>query len=159
MIPQVLTAALAEPRPINRETWLTHAAILLRPWFAARGYEIPLRLRLGVGALGVSRRTLGVLYPERDQEGFLHITISPFIDDPVTVVLVLVHELIHAILPSDEVHGARFRTAAARLGLQPPYTLVRAGPELTREVTRLVGRLGRYPHRAPLAAGAVFSLR
>jgi hypothetical protein len=159
VIPQTLRQAPdADERPWSREAWLTSAAVLLRPWFSARGYEIPLRLRVGVGALGLSQRILGVLYPERDAEGFRHITISPFIDDPATVALVLVHELIHAVLPAEELHGPRFQAAALALGLRAPFTTICASDELRAHVEGLVRKLGRYPHRAPLAQGAVFSL-
>lgn len=159
MIPQSLQPERSPATVANREAWLTDAAVLLRPWFSARGYEIPLRLRIGVGALGLSRRTLGVFYPQADTDGFRHITLSPFIDDSNTVVLVLVHELIHAILPAEELHGAAFRAAAVALGLTPPFAMIQAGEDLKGEVDRIVRRLGRFPHRAPLATGAIFSVR
>lgn len=158
MIPQVLEPP-SDHRIANREEWLTLAAVALRPWFAARGYEIPLRLRVGVGALSVSRRTLAVFYPQADMDGFRHITISPFIDDPATVVLVVAHELIHAILPVEELHGPRFQAAARAIGLRPPFTTIQAEPELMAHVQGVVRRIGRYPHRAPLPQGGVFSVR
>lgn len=134
-------------RTQNREQWLTHLAILLRPWFSAQGYEIPLRIRLGVGALSISRHRLGVCFPI-DRDGFQHITISPFIDDPVTVAAVLVHELIHAILPADEVHGVRFARAARALGLEGRLTTVTPSPRLRSHLEQLLRRVGPYPHRA-----------
>lgn len=134
-------------RTQSREQWLTYVAILLRPWFSARGYEIPLRVRLGVGALSLTRRIVGACYPA-DSDGFQHITISPFIDDPVMVAAVLVHELIHAILPSNEAHGRRFVAAAMALGLEGPMTSVTPGPDLHRHLRQIVSRVGPYPHRA-----------
>ncbi len=134
----------------NREQWLTHMAILLRPWFASRGYEIPLRIRLGVGALSLTRRVVGVCFPP-DRDGFQHITISPFIDDPVSVAAILTHELIHAMLPADEIHGRRFAAAAAALGLEGRLTTVTPGPELKAHLEQLVRRIGPYPHKAVLA--------
>lgn len=160
MIPQVLEASSTRSgQAANREEWLTWAAVALRPWFAAHGYDIPLRLRIGVGALAVSHRTLGALYPQSDALGFKHITISPFVDDPATVVLILVHELIHAILPAEELHGARFQAAARALGLAAPFTRIHAEERLRRHVEGLVHKLGRYPHRAPLAEGAIYSVQ
>lgn len=158
MIPQRLPEPATPGSLGGREAWLSGAAVLLRPWFAARGFEVPLRLRVGVGALGVTRRVLGIYFPETDADGFRHITVSPFIDDGATVVVVLVHELIHAILPPEALHGPVFREAAERLGLRPPYTVISASGELLEQAAQIVRRLGRYPHRAPLREGAVFSL-
>ena len=136
------------PRALNREQWLTHVAVLLRPWFARHGFEIPLRVRLGVGALGFSTRTLGVCYPQVDRAGFRHVTISPFIDDPLLVVAVLAHELIHAGLPPDEGHGPRFRAVARAVGYEGRVTQVTPGPALRKEIESILRRVGRYPHVA-----------
>lgn len=150
MIPQSVPLAdgFHAARTPYREQWLTHVAVLLRPWFSARGYEIPLRIRLGVGALSGSRRTLGVCHTEVDRDGFRHITISPFVDAPVLVAAILVHELIHALLPADEVHGRRFAAAARALGLEAPWTGVTPGAELAAHLERVVRQAGPYPHRA-----------
>lgn len=154
MIPQSVKAdRRAEAlQTLNREQWLIEVAVLLRPWFRARGYEIPLRVRLGVGALSASRTTLGVCYPLTDRDGFRHITISPFIDDPVLVAAVVVHELIHAIFPPDELHGPRFRQAARALGFEGRLTQVLPGADLARHLQTIVRQVGAYPHRAILAA-------
>ena len=149
MIPQSLM--LADGRPAigkTREQWLTEVAVLLRPWFSSRGYEIPLRVRLGVGALATSHRTLGVCHCPCDRDGFQHITISPFIDDRVLVATVLVHELIHATLPPSEGHGRRFAAAARRLGLVGKPTVAEAGEDLLAHLRELVRQVGPYPHRA-----------
>jgi hypothetical protein len=150
LIPQRLEAiAGGRVAPtINREQWLTNFAVLLRPWFRARGFEIPLRIRLGVGALSANRRVLGVCHTRLDRDGFRHITISPFFDDPVMVGAVLLHELIHAILPEKENHGQAFAAAAEKLGLLRPVTQVAPGPELRAHLQELVRQLGPYPHRA-----------
>ncbi len=132
----------------NREHWLTHVAVMLRPIFSRNGLEIPLRVRLGVGALAPARRTLGACYTTCDRMGFRHVTISPFIDDPVMVAAVLAHELIHAALPADEGHGPRFRAAARALGFEGRATEVTIGPALRSELEQIVGRAGRYPHAA-----------
>lgn len=141
-----MTDALCAPTR-NREQWLTHVAILLRPWFSARGYEIPLRIRLGVGALSLTQRVVGVCFPA-DADGFRHITISPFIDDPITVSAVLVHELIHATPPGEEVHGPCFKVAARALGLEGRLTTVTPGEELRTHLAEIVRRVGPYPHKA-----------
>lgn len=150
MIPQALPFVIGAPAPkaLNREQWLTHIAVLLRPWFSRHGFEIPLRVRLGVGALAPSTRTLGVCYPDVDRAGFRHVTISPFIDDPILVAAVLAHELIHAGLPPEEGHGPRFRAAARGVGFEGRLTEVSPGPALRAEIAAVVRRAGPYPHVA-----------
>jgi hypothetical protein len=157
VIPQIRPASdeVQIPRTLIREQWLINLAVLLRPWFSHRGYEIPLRVRLGVGALTSNPRTLGVCHAQRDRDGFQHITISPFIDDPVVVASVLVHELIHAALPTDEVHGRRFQAAARSLGLEGRSTATVAGPDLRLHLQELIRRIGPYPHKAPAVAPVV----
>lgn len=152
MIPQTAPASLEALNTTNREQWLINVAVLMRPWFRARGYEIPLRVRLGGGALSANQSTLGVCYPYTDRDGFRHITISPFIDEPVLVAAVVVHELIHAILPPEELHGTRFREAARALGFEGRLTQVVPGSGLAAQLQAIVRRVGPYPHRAILAA-------
>ena len=150
MIPQALPFVTGAPAPpaLNREQWLTYVAVLLRPWFSRHGFEIPLRVRLGVGALALTTRTLGVCYPQVDRAGFRHVTISPFIDDPLLVAAVLAHELIHAGLPPNEGHGPHFRRVARRVGFEGRLTEVRPGPALRAEIAAVVRRAGAYPHVA-----------
>ena len=150
MIPQVLPFASGSraPRALNREQWLTHVAVLLRPWFSGHGFEIPLRVRVGVGALAPSARTLGVCYPHVDRAGFRHVTISPFIDDPILVAAVLAHELIHAGLAPDEGHGPQFRAIARRLGFEGRLTQATPGPALRAELCAVLRQAGPYPHVA-----------
>ena len=152
MIPQTAPARQETLNTPNREQWLINVAVLMRPWFRSRGYESPLRVRLGVGALSASQGTLGVCYPGADRDGFRHITISPFIDDPVLVAAVLAHELIHAIFPPQELHGPRFRQAARALGFEGRLTQVVPGPQLAAVLQAIVRQVGPYPHRAILAA-------
>lgn len=151
MIPQRITLVdgFYAARTGNREQWLTNVAVLLRPWFARCGYEMPLRIRLGVGALSASRRVLGACHTFQDRDGFRHITISPFIDDPILVAGVLIHELIHAVLPEQDNHGPSFAAVAQSLGLQHPVTRVSPTPELHAHICEVVRRVGPYPHKAP----------
>lgn len=152
MIPQSFAQSDGVLAPSkNREQWLTEVAVALRPWFAARGYDIPLRVRLGVGALAATHRTLGICHCGGDRDGFKHITISPFIDDPLLVAAVLTHELIHATLPPAEGHGQAFAKAARALGFEGRLTQVSPGRALQQALADIVKQVGPYPHKALLA--------
>jgi hypothetical protein len=98
--------------------------------------------------LAPSARTLGVCYPQVDRAGFRHVTISPFIDDPMLVAAVLAHELIHAGLPPEEGHGPRFRAVARSVGFEGRLTQVMPGAALRAELHSIVRQAGPYPHVA-----------
>jgi hypothetical protein len=91
---------------------------------------------------------LGVCYPQVDRAGFRHVTISPFIDDPMLVAAVLAHELIHAGLPPDDGHGPRFRAVAREVGFEGRLTQVTPGAAFRDEIAAIVRRAGPYPHVA-----------
>lgn len=150
MIPQTIRRIDGHrPAPaVNREEWLTNVAVLLRPWFEHRGYEIPEKVRIGVGSMTKVKRTLGVCWNRKDPQGFKQIVITPFLDDPVEVAATLVHELIHALLPETEGHGKAFRAAATALGLEGRMTATVAGDALRTQLQHIVKRVGPYPHAA-----------
>lgn len=136
-------------RTTNREEWLTNAAVILRPWFEKRGYVIPERVRIGVGAMAVTRKTLGMTWTRPDRQGYVHITISSFVGAGFDAVDTLCHELVHAILPPDEGHGKEFRAACKALGLTSGKpTSAGAGPELAAHIRWVVSKIGPYPHAA-----------
>src|SRR5690606_28375110 len=76
------------------------------------------------------------------------ITINPSLAEPVAVLSVLVHELVHAGDNCRSAHGDWFQAWARHLGLVwPPGSpgATSAGAQLHRQLGAIAGRLGHYP--------------
>jgi hypothetical protein len=61
---------------------------------------------------------------------------------------VLLHEMIHAVMPEGEGHGRKFAKAAMALGLEGKPTHTTAGEALKAKLVALVKKLGPIPHAA-----------
>jgi len=104
---------------------------------------------------GIRNRVRGeCVYPQSSADASFEIWISPKMDDAPTVLLVLMHELMHATLHSwapGAGHGPRFARLAKPLGLARPLTsaTIATGPDGTKlrgHISRWAGQLGDYPH-------------
>ena len=135
---------------MNREQWLTEAAeIMERDLF-----ETPLpRVRVSCGwPSGGGKRKKGVVIgecwaPAASADTTTEVFISPVLDDPITVLATLAHELCHAYLPPEDGHKAPFARLAGHIGLMKPWTATTPGPDLTTFLeTNLLRRLPKYPH-------------
>jgi len=82
---------------------------------------------------------------EASADDMAQIYISPVIDDSIEVLAVLIHEIIHVIVP-DAGHKGPFKRIAKAVGLTGKMTATVAGPELTERLNALVERIGKYPH-------------
>ena len=133
-----------------RDLWLARALCGLRPYVANQGLVLPKRIAVGVGQTAVcsnGRTALGECWPA-DQSRDLppHIVVSEVLNDPVRVLEVLTHELIHASDDCMDEHGEWFQTWARQLGLEGhPGTV--STPRLRRRLAVMVRSLGPYPPR------------
>lgn len=130
-----------------RELWLMEAVRRLRRLFP-RVYPVP-RVRVSVGWATVRpERTLGQCHAvARSRE--CQIFISPTLDDPVEVLDVLLHELVHAALGVGAGHDRRFVHLARRVGLTVgPAIVQQAGDPLRARLATIGQSLGPYPHVA-----------
>lgn len=130
---------------MNRETWLEQAVDLLRDLVPAPDVRVaagwPSR-----GGTSLKKRVLGECWkPEVAEDGVSQIFLNPMLSDPLEVLGVLVHELIHALHPSAGHKGA-FVATAKEVGLTGPWTSTAVGPELAGELARIANELGPYPH-------------
>lgn len=58
----------------------------------------------------------------------------------------LVHELVHTLLPPEAKHGKEFKAAALRVGLEGQMRLTQPGPILNERLHALTASLGPFPH-------------
>jgi hypothetical protein len=131
----------------TREAWLQHAVRLFIPWFAELGHAVPeVYVSVSFPSTGDrGNRTGECQYTGRD--GRPQLLVHPALEDPVTVLSTLIHELVHASLPVGAQHGAAFKRLATALGLTGEMTATIPTPELTSTFKRMTERtLGPYPH-------------
>lgn len=141
----------------HREQWLQEGLTQLLPLFSKRRitlkYKIPTNIKVSCGwpvtnPLGLKRRTLGECWPIEASKGKLfEIFITPMLSDSVKVLDVLTHEIVHTIVPPKSKHGPLFKEVALEIGLTGKMTSTVAGPLLTKELERVAGILGKYPHQ------------
>jgi hypothetical protein len=144
-----------EDRPVIHkyvEVWLNEAVELMRPKFAEAGYEIPpVHLSVGFGLasyrVSTTRLIWGTCYPRRmDKDGLNQIFISPVLDDPMTVLVTLAHELVHAIDDCQDNHGPAFQQISKNLKLTDCRAVKMLDYLETVKFYRMIlDQLGRYP--------------
>ena len=78
---------------------------------------------------------------------------------------VLVHELVHAVVPIEAKHGKKYRDAAVKIGLQGKMVHAIPGILLQKRLDDLAASLGPLPHArlkstvGPIIAGLLIALR
>jgi hypothetical protein len=143
---------------MNREDWLTEALPKLKELLTdAPDFKTPL-ISIGLPharALSAKQKAIGECWSSRcTSTGQATIFISPLLDDPVEILGVLLHELIHASVGNQCGHRGAFARVARASGLVGKMTATTPGPELTQRLHALAIRLGDLPH-ARLNAQAV----
>jgi hypothetical protein len=132
-----------------REEWLQQAITRLRPMFEKAGAIIP---DLGRAAIGfTSRGGKGTCVGEcwasvASGDGHFEIFIRPDKSDPVEVLGILVHELVHAALPIGSGHGPAYKTLAQKIGLEGQMRHAMPGMHLIEILKGLANDLGPLPH-------------
>lgn len=135
----------------NRETYLENAIGIIGELFTRNAsVTVPaVRVSCGfpVGQRGSKKFTGQTWDRSAAKDGKAQIFITPLLDDTVTVLGVLCHELIHATLGNDEGHGSQFRHVAHAIGLGG--RMKDTHPTSTLEEwlkANVVALLGEYPH-------------
>jgi len=133
---------------MNREQWLTTLTDRLRPHFKACEHELPETLRVSVGfASKTPWKTLGQCWVrEAAPDQVSQIYISPKMVEPVQVGGVLMHELLHAALPSGAGHKAPFKRGMAKIGLTGKATSTEITEATHDMLSQMVAAIGDYPH-------------
>lgn len=133
-----------------RETWLQEAVGHMADWFGAGDVNTVPTVRVACGwAKRASAKSIGWCWKtEVSGDGVNEIQISPEIEDPVTVLATLLHEMVHASDDGESKHAGYFRRAALALGLTGKMTATVPGDELRAKLAGMAEWLGPYPHAA-----------
>jgi len=116
------------------------------------GMVIP-DVRIGVGfpSTGKSGSTLAETWPRKAaNDNVNEITVRVTMSDPVEVLGVLLHELIHVGFDGKYGHGKRFQKEFARLGFMGDPKGHMMSPELRNNLKTLADSLGVYPRKEGL---------
>jgi hypothetical protein len=146
----------------QREVWLNTVASeivrefgdVFRTHFGDEGMEHLKNIRVSTGfpskmALSAKQRRIGECWSSAaSADKSHHIFISPMLDDPVQVIGVLAHELVHAADDGKNKHKGPFTKAVRALGLEGKPTATVPGEEFVKYARLLVDDIGEYPHVA-----------
>lgn len=133
----------------NREEWLLNAVDALTPFFIEKGYCVPdIRVSCGFPSSGTrSLHNAECWNRQISEDNVNEIFIHPKLDDPLTILDTLAHEMVHAIDDCKHGHGKEFQKIALDIGLEGEMRSARAGAKLTKELKRIATELGPYPHK------------
>lgn len=139
----------------TRELWLSQAMDLLdMRLFREKASVVVPECRVSVGFPAGTRKrqinkTLGQYWPKASaSDGIPQIFISPAkgaSHDPVNMLAVLVHEMVHACTEGAG-HGPAFRKIAIKVGLTGPMRSTTAGAKLKALLKSISDELGPFPH-------------
>jgi hypothetical protein len=139
------------------EGWLMAATNELRPYFAKLGYTLPEKARFAIAfpSTGKRGRSFGECWhPAASEDGYYKIIIRADKADPVDVLGVLVHELVHSVLPPNAKHGQKFREVALRVGLEGEMRHAYPTPLLKERLAVIANNIGALPHAKLNFSGA-----
>lgn len=137
----------------TREGWLkTAMALLDQEFFAGRGNEMPAQVKCSCGFPKYgSGKVIGQCWDHvASVNGTYEMFICPTQDDPMRVLDILLHEMIHACVGIKEGHKGKFKKMAKAFGLEGKMTAtyVTEGTELHEKLKGIADQLGPYPHAA-----------
>lgn len=133
---------------MTREAWLELATSKLWALFPARSEAWP-AMKVSVGFPKGGRHLRGQCWPPEasGDETTTHIFICPSELDVVTILGILLHEQVHAVVGCQEKHKGNFVKVAKSLGFMPKWTSSSNRSEgLTQKLQDLAKGLPAYPH-------------
>lgn len=149
----------AEPKAKhkNREAWLEAAVKELTKLFVKIDYEVPaVRVSVGwPGGRGKKANVIGQCFATKTAtDSVSQIFVSPVVVDPLKAVIVVAHEMIHAVDDCKSGHKSGFIKIARELGFTPKWTV--ATPDTISDAFKvkleaIAEKLGTYPHAAIVA--------
>ncbi len=154
---------MSKPKYETREQWLRDAAQKLKGLIDAHlGKQYgdaadcpgqPLNLEKVAVSSGLPKyspaSTIGQCWSEEcTEDKTRHIFVCPTIEEDMTVLGVLLHELVHAGVGTKCGHKGEFRRVARAVGLEGKLTATVVNPESTlhEQLRLIISSLGSYPH-------------
>jgi len=144
---------IVKPRHENRESWLKEAIEMFRVTFRDLcNVELPETIHVSMGLpdgkFGKGTEAIGQCWPtSRSEDGHNHVFICPTLADPIEVLNVLLHELIHVSDDCLSGHRGYFVEIMKAFGLGGKATSTTPG-EMEPIFEAMVRYLGDFPHAA-----------
>jgi hypothetical protein len=136
---------------ITREEWLIGASSHLAELISEAGMTCP-PVAVSIGfprRRGGQSSCLGECWAgQMSSDGRPAIFISPILEDPIRILDVLLHELVHAAVGVEAGHRGRFVALARSCGLEGKATATVAGSGLRSRLNAVRELLGPLPHAA-----------
>lgn len=136
------------------EEWYRKAVDAFKRTFKDLGYEIPVYdISSGFTDAGTRvTRVLGQCWTNNaSSKGRPHIFLNPRYTEPVGLIAVVLHEVIHATVGVDQGHRGKFRSVAQSLGFIPPLKYINIDDDLKGKCETIAARLGEFPRSAFVA--------
>lgn len=141
----------------TREGWLVEGMTLLgQEFFTSRGHEVPEKLQVACGWPKASQRAIGQCWsPNASADATTQMYVAPTESEPVQVLDVLLHEMIHAVVGCEHGHRGPFKKMAQEIGLAGKMTATYAEPgsDLHALLQDIAAKIGDYPHAAMTKKG------
>lgn len=138
---------------MNREEWLTNAvkplAALINERTTLKCRPEKVRVSCGWPRLDRGGAVIGECWPANCGKGVSQLFVSPLKHQPMDVLAILLHELIHAADDCASQHGGKFVRAIKAVGLagKPTATVCAPDTPLWDTLTAIAAELGPYPHK------------
>lgn len=120
----------------------------LRSLFWGYGFDVPKAVRVSVGfPSSLSKIAEGEVWDRTcSADDTWEIFISPLVGNPICVLGILVHELVHMVVGTEHGHKAPFKRCALAVGLTGVMTESVPGEGLLATLGVISAVLGIYPH-------------
>jgi SprT-like family len=136
----------------TREGWLVAGMALLdKEFFSGMGYTLPEKVQCSCGWPLRSSKAIGQCHPPTvSKDGTTHLFLCPTQDEPLRVLDILLHEMIHAQVGCEHGHKKPFKKRMKEVGLVGKATATECaeGSELWLKLSSIATELGPYPHAA-----------
>lgn len=131
---------------MTRESWLSKASDIMVAYIQ-QYTDIPIpKFYLSVGFPKGKSTTVGQCWSGRlSEDGLPHIFISPVKDDPIDILSILGHEIIHTVYPNAG-HRIEFSRLAAKCGYVKPWVGHLVNDEYAKYLQTVADELGEYEH-------------